>query len=580
MTIGQWVPMQTTGTTLQIIYVSLFALGAVGCGFAVIRARRLTHRDTRVGLVGLLVLSGLWAGSTSVRLLSMDPTISRALHLFELTVGLATVGAWLYFASAYTGETYHQQPTIRRWAAGGFLALIAVKLTNPLHGVYLRTHFKPTPFPHLVITDFGLHLAIMTFSYALAALGFYMLFQLFLGSKASTKPLVGVVGLAALPVLGNVAGQLGIVGVLQLSYEPLGVAAFAIGTLYFAETTFEKARWTRHQRVLDQLDEAIILVDTDNHIRDFNNTAATLFPDLTSAIGTPLTGVAPAVVEALETIESNEGAAAPKTITLTRRGEERYYLPAATTISYGSHTSGRVIVCTDVTKVERQRRELHRQNDQLDGVAAAIAHELRNTLAIVYGRVALVANAVAHSEDNKTIDNINIAMDTLDRMEHIINDLTISARYAKIVEETESFDIQERLSYIVLPEVGGDVTIRFENTGQIEADASRLEELIRQAARLTAQTGGRTLTIEVDEQTMTLTTDGDQVPEGSKDDLFRYGTAVPHARAGMLGPNIQALARAHGWDVLLDEDYQDGIRIHITGMEIRTTGVDVEPQDT
>ncbi|MFB6150990.1 MAG: hypothetical protein ABEJ40_04210 [Haloarculaceae archaeon] len=40
----------------------------------------------------------------------------------------------------------------------------------------------------------------------------------------------------------------------------------------------------------------------------------------------------------------------------------------------------------------------------------------------------------------------------------------------------------------------------------------------------------------------------------------------------MLGPNIQTLARAHGWDVTVDDEYREGIRIRLTGVAVRRNG--------
>ena len=89
---------------LQITYSSLFALGAVGCGIAAIRARQLSHRDTRVGLIGLLLLSGFWSGSTSIRLQIGDPVISQLFHQ------LALVNRWTASVSTVRTRSMKREP--------------------------------------------------------------------------------------------------------------------------------------------------------------------------------------------------------------------------------------------------------------------------------------------------------------------------------------------------------------------------------------------------------------------------------------------------------------------------------------
>jgi len=43
---------------------------------------------------------------------------------------------------------------------------------------------------------------------------------------------------------------------------------------------------------------------------------------------------------------------------------------------------------------------------------------------------------------------------------------------------------------------------------------------------------------------------------------------VPHAAAGMLGPNIRSLAQAHGWDVTAHTPDSGGIALTISGASI------------
>lgn len=434
---------------IQAIYSVIFGIGGLGCWLGAIRSRRFSHADTRVGLCSLLILWGSWSAGTRLRLLVPDPTVSRAIHLFELVVRLAAVGAWLYFASAYTGQPYHREPLFRWSAVGVFLGLTAVKFTNPMHGLYLTTTMATAPFPHLVIVDYGLHLAVMGLAYALSAIGFYILFQMLAESRVDARVLFIPVALAGLPVVFNMLRQLGFSRVLQLSYEPLGVAAFGIGVLFFTETTFEKARWTRHQRILDELDEVVIFVDNESRIRDFNSAAEDLFPNLADGTGDPLESVCPVVAEAIplaETPESSELGYLPlaphfdgdpdaelNLLELTVAGEQRYYAPSVGNIVHDSTSIGQAIICLDVTTVEQQRRELRRQNEQLDGFASAVAHELRNTLLIVEGNLNIIWEELTTS-DTDLINAVQTSLDTTDRMLQIIEDLTTLARFSQTVE--------------------------------------------------------------------------------------------------------------------------------------------------
>jgi len=48
---------------------------------------------------------------------------------------------------------------------------------------------------------------------------------------------------------------------------------------------------------------------------------------------------------------------------------------------------------------------------------------------------------------------------------------------------------------------------------------------------------------------------------------FEYGGSVPHAETGTTLPNLRTLARVHGWSTAIDTDYEDGIRIVVSGVK-------------
>ena len=105
-------------------YVLAYVVAVVGCAVALPRARRVDDRETRVGLVALLVTSGGWATAQLGYLLAPTGPVQYALYLAGLIVGLTTIGGWLYFCSAYTGQTYHRNRSIRRLSVVVFVSVV------------------------------------------------------------------------------------------------------------------------------------------------------------------------------------------------------------------------------------------------------------------------------------------------------------------------------------------------------------------------------------------------------------------------------------------------------------------------
>lgn len=101
--------------------------------------------------------------------------------------------------------------------------------------------------------------------------------------------------------------------------------------------------------------------------------------------------------------------------------------------------------------------------------------------------------------------------------------------------------------------------------GEIEAHPGRLEELFENAATFAVHSDAATLAVELTEDGLVLTDDGTRPQDDKPDLLFDHGAAVPTAEAGMAMPNVETLAKAHGWAVSVDREYDGGIRVRIAG---------------
>lgn len=132
---------------LFLLYVGIFIAAALACFVSLTQLQYITDSDTRRGLRALLLTSGGWAAAHVGFLVSPTTSLKIGWYTLGLVVGLAAVGAWLYFCSAYTGRTYHQNPAYRRLSVAVYIVLVAVKVTNPLHHEYFTTTVVATPFP-------------------------------------------------------------------------------------------------------------------------------------------------------------------------------------------------------------------------------------------------------------------------------------------------------------------------------------------------------------------------------------------------------------------------------------------------
>lgn len=530
------------GSTFTV-YVLVFSATALICFASAYRARQINDTDTRRGVVALLLTSGGWAAAHVAFLVVPTPQLKLVLYHIGLIVGLSTVGPWLYFCSAYTGRSLHRAAILRRLAVGVFLVIVLVKLTNPLHHLYFRAEFVTIPFPHLAVQTLLLHWLVMGVAYALATVGYFMLFELFWQIGRDLKPLVGLVGLTGLPIvldiLALVSPQL-----IEITYEPLGVAAFAVGVLYVYLDDFQAIQ------LAGEADDPIIVLNDDDHVRDYNAEATDLFPDLT--IGETIQGIGPELTESLDTDEA--------VLEIDRAGGLRYYQLSATPFTADQTRLGQSITFTDITDRERYRSELERQNQRLERFASMVSHDLRNPLNVATGRLEL-------ARDDCDSEHLE-AMDTaLDRMEALIEDVLTLTRQGQPIDETDhvSLSAAAKQCWEVVDTQKATLTVESDRT--IETDPTRLQQLLENLFRNAIDHAGEEVSIQIgalpEREGFYVADDGPGIPADERDQVFESGYSTAADGTGLGLAIVTEIVEAHGWTISVTDSQDGGVRFEI-----------------
>jgi signal transduction histidine kinase len=373
-----------------LAHVSIFAVSALACIAAVPRARQIRHPETRNGMVAFLVTVALWASGYVGYFLLPGEAAKEASYIVGFVFALLSVGAWLYFCAAYTGRSPRRAP-YRWFVVAVFAVMSLLKVTNPLHELYFTTAWATEPFPHLAIHHGLLYWLVLGLSYAVIAVGFFMLLEQFHYTGTDSRPLIALIAATAIPTAATVAGG-SFSWLLPLMYEPPGVALFAVGTMFVYFRRFETIQFAAES------DDPAIFLDQAGCIRDYNRAARVLFPALHDAIGEPLVAVLPRLavdpdddaVIAVETAEQHDG----------QRGEQRdgqrdghhdddasirYYQVSRNAFTSGGVTVGELITVDDVTERERYRLRLEERTAQLEALNRVVRHDIRNDMAVVHG---------------------------------------------------------------------------------------------------------------------------------------------------------------------------------------------------
>jgi len=536
-------------SSLFAAYVLVFGLSAVACFASLTRVSRIQDSDVRIGLFALLVTSGGWAAAHVGYLVAPPESVKLAFYVVGLLVGFAAIGAWLYFCSAYTGRTYHRQRPYRYLAVAAFGAVVAVKLTNPVHSLYFTAETASSPFHHLAVSHGSLHWVAMGLAYALAFVGFFMLFERFVSVGFDTRPLVVLVGFTALPVVADILGLVSPT-LLDMTYEPIGVTVFAVGVLFMYTEQFESVS------LAGGTDVPLIFLDEEYRIRDYNQRAHDRFPALKGAFGQPLSEVSPRLAEGLSSeghvIEEPSGAGT------------RYFLVSVTPFTAGDTNTGYLLTLNDVTETEQYRRELERKTTKLEQFASVVSHDLRNPLGVAQGYAEL-----ARDDPENAAEHLRKVEDAHARMNDLIEDLLTLAREGEAIEETEEIALAEVVERCWQGVETADATLVAETDMSVVADPDRLQQLFENLFRNAIEHGGEEVTVTVGplDDGFYVEDDGPGIPDDERDDVFAFGYSTTEEGTGFGLSIVKEIVDGHGWAIDVTEAVDGGARFEITGVE-------------
>jgi len=266
---------------------------------------------------------------------------------------------------------------------------------------------------------------------------------------------------------------------------------------------------------------------------------------------------------------------------------------------------------TDITERKAYERRLERQNERLETFPSVVSHDLRNPLTVAQGRLELARRVCrCDCDEFDAIDRAHSRMRTL------IDDLLALARQGETVDATAPVELESlvRTCWRTVDTRGAELIVDASST--VEADRSRLQQLLENLIRNAVEHGSRSSRPEADDgaasetsratddpgdgdeairlpserddftrgpatdrPTVTITVgdlpdsfyvadDGPGIPESEQDVVFQAGHTT-HADGTGFGLSIvERIAEAHGWMVTVTESDAGGARFEITGVTL------------
>jgi PAS domain S-box-containing protein len=213
--------------------------------------------------------------------------------------------------------------------------------------------------------------------------------------------------------------------------------------------------------------------------------------------------------------------------------------------------------------------ELEHQNDRLEEFANVVSHDLRGPLNVVTGRVNLAR------EEYEETDNLDTAVQALDRMDDIIEHTLALARQGQAVGEADTVDLaaMAEQSWNVLDTTEASLVV--DGDCELRADPDRFRQLLENLFRNSLDHGGADVTVTVgplesaggtESGAFYVEDDGPGIPVSERDSVFDAGYTTDSGTGFGLAI-VAEIVDAHQADVAVTESASGGACFEFTGFD-------------
>lgn len=343
------------------------------------------HRERRVIAGALLVLgSSIWLMMQALEFTSDSLSIKLLFYMLRY-VGVVTVpGAWLVFAMLISG--YERHVNKRNILVLTIIPILSLFLifTNKSHSLMFSNVTLDATDPSLpLVVAFGpayWALAVM-YSYALMVVGFVMIARRTITARRSYR----VLGVQTL-LVAMVPWVLNVVYVLDpsafMNFEPSSLAISVAGAVLLwriVDLPIMGVLPVAHEALVDSMNDAIFVLDTQKRIIDANPKAQSLLgTSLSKTVGASIekTWAEWPIVERALDYEAKTG----REVTLGDGNDRQVYeLQSSAIEGLIGNASYRLVSLHNITERKKMEDELRRYSERLEELVEERTRRLRES---------------------------------------------------------------------------------------------------------------------------------------------------------------------------------------------------------
>ncbi|GAB3705784.1 hypothetical protein GCM10028858_23470 [Halorubrum pallidum] len=218
----------------------------------------------------------------------------------------------------------------------------------------------------------------------------------------------------------------------------------------------------------------------------------------------------------------------------------------------------------DITDYKRRQQQLETQNEQFDELARVISHDLQTPIQTIEGRLELAVQTgeTAHIEG---------ALDAVDRLNELREDLVHILRSKEIVSEMEEIDISEVAEAAWEGVNSSDrSTLEIVGTARMEGDPAATRRLLQNLLSNSVEHADCPTSIHIGKVAngFYVEDDGSGIDPEDREEVFTPGFSTKSGGSGMGMTSVRQIVDEHGWEIHIAEaETLDGVRFEITRIE-------------
>jgi PAS domain S-box-containing protein len=352
----------------------------------------------------------------------------------------------------------------------------------------------------------------------------------------------------------------------ERSYRPIELPEGEGNLWVYTDITDRKQQQLELETILERMNDAVFVHGEDSSFMFVNETALQRYGYSEDEFST----MTPTDIDAHEDSKQvkervnrvkEEGELVFETVHEQKSGDRMPVEISATMVTFRGKPAILSIV-RDITERKRQERKLRQRNERLDEFASVVSHDLRNPLNVAQGRIDL-------AKEDCDSTHLDDALTGIDRSLELIDDMLMLAKAGDRVGNIEPVNLGEFIQRCWQNVESETATLEAETDLSLNADETRLQQLMENLLRNAVEHGGDRVTINIGalEDGFYVEDDGPGIPEEKREEVFSAGHSSLEDGTGFGLSIVKEIVDAHGWDIRITEGSEGGARFEITGVE-------------